>query len=288
MTEGTQLIIVGVEASHESSGDIPQLSGMGWSSRTLDAESMPNHTSTHDHTTRCWWDHERASWDCPAGLDEPPLVDVRDMIVVHGALLREFRLLAAAIAALPTDATRRRKAALDHLDHVCGLLHHHHEGEDALLWPLLRDRVGSAGRSAIDEAEAQHAHIDACLQAVVAGRKSWADDPAAARRDALASDLNTLHAVLADHLEFEERRLLPLAAATFSEPEWHAIGEAAVAATPKPVLPLTFGMFAYEGDPTVLRDMLRSAPLVPRLLLPHLAPRVYARRATRVYGTARP
>ena len=57
---------------------------------------------------------------------------------------------------------------------------------------------------------------------------------------------------------------------------------------PKPALALAFGMFTYEGDPVVLRAMLASAPLVPRTLLPLIAPRLYARRARRIHGTARP
>ena len=57
---------------------------------------------------------------------------------------------------------------------------------------------------------------------------------------------------------------------------------------PKPVLVLAFGMFAYEGDPDVLRAMLSSAPAVPRFVVPRIAPRVYARRARGVHGTRTP
>ena len=47
-------------------------------------------------------------------------------------------------------------------------------------------------------------------------------------------------------------------------------------------------MFAYEGDPQVLAGMLQAAPALPRLLVPLVAPRIYARRASRVHGTSRP
>lgn len=47
-------------------------------------------------------------------------------------------------------------------------------------------------------------------------------------------------------------------------------------------------MFAYEADPEVVREMLATAPAVPRALLPRIAPRVYVRRAIRVHGTAHP
>ncbi len=44
----------------------------------------------------------------------------------------------------------------------------------------------------------------------------------------------------------------------------------------------------YRADPEVIRGMLSHAPLVPRLLMPWLAPRAYARYARRLHGTATP
>ena len=49
---------------------------------------------THTHTNSCWWHPEQARWVC-AHTAAAPLVDVRDMIVVHTAMLREFRLAPA-------------------------------------------------------------------------------------------------------------------------------------------------------------------------------------------------
>ena len=51
---------------------------------------------------------------------------------------------------------------------------------------------------------------------------------------------------------------------------------------------LIFGMFAYEGDPEVLTTMLHSAPPPARVIVPLLAPRIYARYAKRIHGTPRP
>jgi hypothetical protein len=44
----------------------------------------------------------------------------------------------------------------------------------------------------------------------------------------------------------------------------------------------------YGADPAVFRGMLSHAPLVPRLLMPRLAPRVYAQYVRRLHGTATP
>jgi Hemerythrin HHE cation binding domain len=220
--------------------------------------------------------------------DHRPPVDVRDMLVVHTALLREFRLAPAAVSRVPAGDKRQAAVVGRHLGFLCDLLHHHHTGEDEHLWPPLRERLPASALPLLEAAEAQHAAIEEALGRVTAARREWTGQPGAAARDALAGELRTLHGLLAGHLDAEERTLLPLAAAHLTEREWLAIGEAAVAVLPKSVLPLVFGMFAYEGDPEVLAAMLHGAPALVRVVIPRVAPRVYARRAATVYGTSRP
>ena len=210
------------------------------------------------------------------------------MIVVHTALLREFRLAPGAVRGVPIDA-RARAAVIDrHLGLICDLLHHHHAGEDRLLWPLLRARLPQRAVAHLDEAEAQHAGLDEALRSVAVARRDWVQQVDAERRDALIEALETLYHLLATHLDAEERTLLPLAATYLTEAEWRAVGEAGAAAIPKTKMPLVFGLFSYEGDPEVLTTMLQHAPPLPRLLVPVLAPRLYAHHAARVHGTSRP
>ncbi|TQS43458.1 hemerythrin domain-containing protein [Cryptosporangium phraense] len=245
-------------------------------------------TETHHHTNRCYWSPGDAGWNCDGGGSERVLVDVRDMIVVHTAMLREFRLAPAAVRRTEAGDRRRARVVSGHLRFLTELLHHHHAGEDELLWPTLRARTSASAHRLIDDVEAQHVEIDVALRRGEELLDAWAQAPDAGRREQLAAALEHLHAVLKDHLDLEERALLPLAAGALTEGEWHAIGEAAVAAMPKPALALAFGMFAYEGEPEVLRAMVASAPPVPRTLLPLVAPRLYARRAKAVHGTAKP
>ena len=260
------------------------------------ARDSGDHTD-HQHTPRCRWDHARGRWTCatgtsggPGGAEEPGacLVDVRDMIVVHTALLREFRLAPGAVRRVPLGAGARAAVVDRHLGLICDMLHHHHAGEDELLWPPLRARLPQRAVGHLDEAEAQHAGLDEALRRVATTRRDWVRRVDAERRDALVEALRTLHHLLAEHLDAEERTLLPLAAAYLSEAEWQAVGAAGAAAIPRARMPLVFGMFAYEGDPEVLAAMLRHAPVLPRLLMPVLARRAYARRAAQVHGTARP
>ncbi|GIL36843.1 hemerythrin domain-containing protein [Phycicoccus sp. DTK01] len=261
----------------------------------------------HAHDSDCWWDHRAARWACalPSSAsdagDEPtppvattrdaapaPGVDVRDMLVVHTALLRELRLAAPAVERVAHGDRRQARRVEQHLALLADVLHHHHSGEDELLWPVLRPRLAPPHAALLDVAESQHEGIDHALERVAAARRDWSPEAAKGSGAVLAAALRELHLLLAEHLEFEERHLLPLAAVHLTEAEWHAVGAAGAAGVPRSALPLVVGMFAYEGDPEVLATMLRSAPLVPRVLVPRIAPRVYARRALAVHGTTRP
>lgn len=251
----------------------------------------------HRHNPRCWWDHREGRWVCTgetivasggAKETDSPLVDVRDMIVVHTALLREFRLAPEAVSRVPIGVGARAAVVDRHLGFICDMLHHHHAGEDELLWPPLRERLPERALVHLDEAEAQHAGLDKALHRVTVTRRDWVQRVDAESRDALVEAMRTLHQLLAAHLDDEERTLLPLAATHLTAGEWQAVGAAGAAAIPKTMMPLVFGMFAYEGNPEVLASMLQHAPTLPRLLIPILAPRVYAHRAAQVHGTPRP
>lgn len=263
----------------------------------------------HTHTRRCFWDGREARWSCApttatpatatpttgtpgsattAAAAERAPVDVRDMLVVHTAMLREFRLAPAAVVAVAADDHRRVKVVASHVRFLTDLLHHHHEGEDRLLWPTLRERASTRAGALINEVEEQHSDLDAALDAVERCRAAWSVGPTPAARDALAHHLGHLHDRLADHLDLEERELLPLAAALLTQAEWDAVGEAGAAAVRRRDLPLLFGMFAQEGEPAVLAQMLSAAPRLARVVIPPVAARAYARRTRRVHGTPRP
>ncbi|MEP9364344.1 hemerythrin domain-containing protein [Nocardioides sp. CN2-186] len=215
-------------------------------------------------------------------------VDIRDMIVVHTALLREFRLAPDAVRRATPGSRALVRDVTAHLRLLCALMHHHHTGEDELLWPVLGPRLTDAERTLLEVAEAQHAGIDQSLHRVDQALTAWTAGPAEAEAAELVDALGQLHVLLREHLEAEERHLLPLAAAHLTEEEWHRIGEAGAAGVPKRDLLLVFGMFAYEGDPEVLAQMLQAAPPPARVLVPRLAPRVYARHAARIHGNRRP
>jgi hemerythrin-like domain-containing protein len=131
--------------------------------------------------------------------------DIRGMLVVHDSIRRQFGQAPARVRGVPPGDSDRADVVADHIVLLGDLLHHHHAGEDRLLWPVLQPRVATEVAGTVERMETQHEGIaDAQRTVTAAGR------------------------------------------------------------------------------------MLSHAPLVPRLLVPRLAPRVYAGYARRLHGTATP
>ena len=217
-----------------------------------------------------------------------PAVDTRDMLVVHDAVRREYGLAPAQVRAVaPGDATRAAVVA-DHLDLLGSLLHHHHAGEDRLLWPVLQPRVPAEVAATVASMEQQHEGISEALDDVGEALPRWRSGAAEPHREALAAALERLLERVTEHLAAEERHILPLAAEHMTPAEWQRLGEEGLGSLEKRRLPLVLGMLMYRADPVVIAGMLAHAPLLPRLLMPFLAPRAYARYARRVHLTATP
>ncbi|MHA4947509.1 hemerythrin domain-containing protein [Micromonospora sp. SD19] len=213
------------------------------------------------------------------------MADVRDMYMAHSALRREFSLLPQLVRDVTPGDTRRAEVVGAHAEMLCHILHLHHEGEDLLLWPLLLER-GGAQAAIVPTMEAQHHAIEDAHAAVVALLPQW-------RRtgrdgEQLADALEQLRSALIEHMALEEKEILPLAERHVTAREWMRLGEHGMSKSSKKQLPLAFGLAMYEGDPAVVKAVLAHAPLPARLLMPIIAPRLFANHARRVHGTATP
>ncbi len=214
--------------------------------------------------------------------------DTREMLVVHSLFRRELRLAAGLVRGVQAGDARRAGVVSAHLQLVEDVLHHHHTAEDDLLWPKLLQRVAAEIAPVVQLMEAQHQQVDTLLERIGALRPRWAQDPTAQRAAELADLYDRLYAGLAEHLDAEETRVLPLVARCITTAEWSELGDAGRAGIPRKDTALVFGMLMYEGDPEVVRVMLAPAPLPVRVLVPRLARRAFRRRALDVHGTATP
>ncbi len=215
-------------------------------------------------------------------------LDTRDMVVVHTAFRREFRLAPALVRGVAEGDVRRAGVVADHLDLMTTMLYHHHETEDRLLWPVLLERVPAELAPTVELMERQHERIHAANAAVTERLPRWRAGAPAEAGERLAQALDEVDAALAEHLTAEEDQLLPIAARHMTATEWQRMGEEGMAGIRSSQLPLAFGMLQYEGDPEVLAEMLSHAPALARLLMPLMAPRAFARYAKRVHGTSTP
>jgi hemerythrin-like domain-containing protein len=219
-----------------------------------------------------------------AGVQRP---DTHGMVVIHRAFRRESRLLATLIAAVPAGDTRRARVLADHLRWYRLGLHNHHTGEDELIWPLLLARVDLEAEIVL-RMEAQHERISATLAQAETALAAWEGSAAEPARDHLVAVLTDHRAVLLEHVDDEEAELLPLAARHLTAPEWDAMGDHFLAATPKNVLLVFLGAVLEDASPEERGTFLGLLPLPARIIWHTVGRAQYARRMRRIRGGVRP
>ena len=214
---------------------------------------------------------------------ETTMIDTSEMNVVHVVFRREFRALPELVRAVPAGDTARADVVRRHAEFMLWMLTHHHQAEDAALWPALAGRVPT---DLVELMEQQHRRAHGTIEAIGPTLSRWRA-AGVADRDELAVLLGRLHAVLIEHLDAEEQRMLPVAAATLTPEQWEhfrAVGRSGSIAR----VPLIVGMLRYEADPERFRAMMADIPAPMRGTLLWLAGRSFRRFALRVYGTATP
>ncbi len=216
------------------------------------------------------------------------LVDTSVMPTLHTFFRREFRLAGGVVRGVTEGDLSRAKVVADHVDFLGRSLHHHHTIEDELAWPKLLERVPEELAPIVQLMESQHERVDGLIQEINATLPKFRESAGAAERDRLADLLETLYVHLAEHLDAEEERLLPIAARTLTQAEWDEMGERGRRGTPRKELSLTLGMYQYEGDRAAIAEMLAEAPAPVRWIVPKLSRRAFRRHATRVHGTPTP
>lgn len=131
-----------------------------------------------------------------------PAWDMRMMLLIHAALLRDFNLIRESLDEPPTSALLARwQLARD-------ILHHHQQAEDSSLWPLLESRAADddEARGVLMAMQSEHSGIDPMV-AVVDESITAGIDLAILRRQ-----LDRLIAAMQAHFAHEEHAALPLLA----------------------------------------------------------------------------
>lgn len=148
--------------------------------------------------------------------------DTSDMLIPHNLFRSALGSAPQMVSGVSLGDGDRRVAVSSYLDNVLRFLDAHHEGEDAILWPVLGERCPAAARLLARMAD-QHTTIHGLREKSGELLDGWREsgDPDIARR--LVSALASLAPELAVHFGEEEAEILPLASANMSPEEWGAL-----------------------------------------------------------------
>jgi hypothetical protein len=143
--------------------------------------------------------------------------DLSHMRIVHDVLRDSYGAAPDLIRSARGDA-ERRELVLGYVDNVLALLLVHHEAEEELLFPVIRERAPE-GLEALDRSSAQHRDLVTLLADALGAVEAWRaeGDPASA---AAAEALEALDAGVRPHLAEEEAAVVPLASEHLSVAEW--------------------------------------------------------------------
>jgi hypothetical protein len=157
-------------------------------------------------------------------------VDLLPMYLMHHAFRRDLGRFVAAAAATPVADRATWRALARRWAQFGMVLHHHHTGEDNVLWPLLLARVDQAGdrvgRATLEAMEAEHSEIDPLLESCTAGFTRLAEQADDDARAALVVRLSATQERLGHHLGHEESEAMALVQAHLTPAEWHALDKA--------------------------------------------------------------
>lgn len=211
----------------------------------------------------------------PAGPSTTGRPYTHEMVVVHRVFRRESALLPRMVRAVPDGGSARAAQVSAYLtDYVSGL-HHHHSLEDELIWPLLRARAADA-EELVARMEEQHGRIDSTLEAVAQWAPQWRHSADSVAGQELALALEEHRLALLDHLDDEERLVLPLVAEHLTVDEWDLVGRRGLENLPKDKVMFAIGAILEDATEEERAYFLGKAPLLGRLVWKLVGRRQYA------------
>ena len=160
-------------------------------------------------------------------------------------------------AVTPGDAARVELVA-DYYDNILWFLDVHHEGEEALVFPKLRERCQDSG-ALMDTLVGQHREVEALRHDAEGSLVAWRAGDTDAEVH-LATRLQALHDALVPHLRTEETEVLPLCADNLSAQEWGALPGHALSQYSGDKVWLILGLIMERRTPEGREAMLAAMP----------------------------
>jgi hemerythrin-like domain-containing protein len=206
-------------------------------------------------------------------------IEVRDMRIIHETFRRSYDEAASLIRAHPTPSASRVTFLADHVEFGLSMLHHHHEGEDVILYPLLVERAPEHA-SRTEQIDLEHQAVKSAIDAAQSACEKWRAAATPESAEALASSLDAVNAALLPHLDNEEREIVPLAAVTVTQKEWNSLAKHGIASVPNNKKMIAFGMILEPLDQVDRVYMLSNVPPPVKVLYHLVGKRAWSKYAT--------
>jgi iron-sulfur cluster repair protein YtfE (RIC family) len=146
----------------------------------------------------------------------------------------------------------------------------HHAAEDDDLWPLLRRHTAdTAALAEIDAMVREHAQIPDALDRI---ERAFDSD------DDVLPAVNSLSALVRDHLAHEERTVLPLVERNLTDAQWHGFLETERRKSPPRERPTFLAWVLDDADPQDVDAVLRELPPPGRVVFRNFIQPRYAAR----------
>ncbi|MBB4743840.1 hemerythrin-like domain-containing protein [Actinoplanes octamycinicus] len=196
------------------------------------------------------------------------------MIMIHRVFRREAAQLQHYVGATATGDVARARQLAEVIREYIGGLHHHHSGEDQLIWPLLHERA-RLHDDLVSLMERQHRDLDDTLTTVEELLPRWAGTAADPDRAALITALTEHQRVLHQHLTDEETKVMPLVEQHLALAEWERVGRNGLENMPKNKVFLALGAILEDATPEERAEFMKKVPLAGRIAWKLIGQRQY-------------
>jgi len=140
--------------------------------------------------------------------------------IIHAAVRRDVARTEHALRAMGDGDGERAREIQRGWAHLVGQLTHHHQQEDALVWPFLKGKVD---QQLLDTMESEHQDLGAALRSGAAALDDLVAEPSAAGAARTAEVVAESGRVITGHLDHEERDVEPVIRQHVETPEWKAV-----------------------------------------------------------------
>ncbi|MCX4903967.1 hemerythrin domain-containing protein [Streptomyces sp. NBC_00878] len=211
--------------------------------------------------------------------------DVHDMVVVH----RHFRHLFAEspdlVRGLAPGDTARAALVVDSVRFMLSCVEAHHRSEDEFLWPLLGTRTAEHAE-AVERMEIQHHRLEDLIRQVTGALDELAANPRRTLCEQVATQLAELRSLLNEHMDEEEKVILPLAADYLTVAEWEELGQLSAAKLDRKYHLRAFSSLMAAATPEEQRMFLSKVPKIAVVLWRLSGRRSYARLQAQLHGAS--